>query len=364
MRLLPKYLLREFLAPFGVALITFTFLLILQQLFYLLDLFLKRGVGAGAILQLLVLSVPILLPLSVPMSMLLAGLLCYNRISHDGELTALRSSGCSHLAYIGPNLLMSLAFSLGIIYFNLQLAPRARNSFENLRDSIVRKNPFALFSAKTMNHFGEYKIFVEKLERKKKKLSGITIYKINPVGPPTRILAAEGEMNALDNGDFTIELFNGAIHQPDPEKEKEYLITKFNRFALRIAPAPENKKEVRNFTPREMTYSEITKKLSEAEGGGLDTAPWKTEIYLRTALAAAPTLFAGVGILLGIQLRRSGRAVGIGLSLMIILIYYSILLLSVPLASSGYGSALLLTWLPNFFMLAAILFLWKRLARC
>lgn len=361
MRLLTKYLLREFLVPASIALVTFTFLLLLQQLFYILDLFLNRGVGVGAILKLLILSVPILLPLSVPMSLLLGGLLCYNRISHDGELTALRSAGCSHLTTIWPNLLLGLLFSLGLIYFNLSLAPKARNSFENLRDAIVQKNPFALFSAKVMNHFGDYKIFVEKLDRKKKKLSGISIYKINPVGLPTRILAQEGEMDALGSGDFTITLFNGAIHQPDPEKEKEYLITKFNRFALRIAP--QGTREARNFTPREMTYSEITKKLSEVRESGLNPAPWKTEIHLRTALAAAPTLFAGLGILLGIQLRKSGRAVGIGLSLIIILIYYSILLLLVPLASGGYGSALLLTWLPNFFVMATIFFLWKRHAK-
>lgn len=361
MRLLPKYLLLEFLSPFGIALVTFTFLLLLQQLFYILDLFLNRGVGIGPILQLLILSVPILLPLSVPMSMLLAGLLCYSRISNDGELTALRSSGCSHLTTIWPNLSLGLLASIGIIYFNLQLAPKARNSFENIRAAIVQKNPFAIFSAKMMNHFGDYKIFVEKLDRKKKKLSGISIYKINPVGLPTRILAAEGELDSTGRGNFTITLFNGAIHQPDPEKEKEYLITKFNRFALRIAP--ESAKEARNLTPREMTYSQIAKKLSEAREGELNPAPWKTEIHLRTALAAAPTLFAGLGILLGIQLRRSSRAVGIGLSLMIILLYYSILLLSVPVASSGYGPALLLTWLPNFFMMAAIFFLWNRLQK-
>lgn len=362
---LSKYVFREFLPPFGIAILTFTLLLLLHQLFYLLDLFLNRGVSGAIILKLLALTIPIVLPLAIPMAALLAGLLCYSSFSSDGELTALRSSGCPHILYIWPNLVFGLLVSLAILYFNLELAPKSRNSFENLRHQIAQRNPLALFSPKVMNHFGEYSIFVEKMDRRKKRLTGISIHKTNPVGFPTRILAPEGEMEETRVGDFILTLFDGTIHQPD--SENEYVITKFDRISLKIphADAP----AARGTTAREMNYRFLKAKIEDSIQQNINPAPWRTEIHLRIAIAAAPALFAGLGILLGIQLKRGSRqaggsrAIGIGLALIVILFYYGILLYAVPLAAGGHGPPLLLTWMPNFFVMAAISILWMRLQR-
>lgn len=359
--LLPLYVFAEFLPPFAVALFTFISLLLLQQLFFIMDLFLNRGVPVPIIGMLVLLSIPIVLPLAIPMAALLAGLVSYGRLSADGEITALRAAGCPHLAYLLPNLIFGILLSCALLYFNLSLAPKSRVHFENLRYILTQRNPLALFSPKVMHSFGEYKIMVEKMDRKKQKLTGVSIYKMNPNASPTLILAPFGEMSPTAEGDLLFSLSEGAIHQPSPQDEREYLITKFNRFSLRIPQ--EKKADPRQLTAREMNYTLLKEKMHESVQNHISPAPFQAEIHLRIAIACAAAIFSAVGILLGIQLKKGGRTVSIGVSLLLIIFYYGIFLFVVPIAAEGHLHPFLLIWLPNFFMIASAAFLWIRLAK-
>ncbi len=93
--LLQRYVVREFLPPFLLGLLVFTFLLVLNNLFLMMDLFLNRGVEIQMIIYMTLLVLPMFLPLSIPMSALLASMMAYGRLAEEGELTALKSSGCS-----------------------------------------------------------------------------------------------------------------------------------------------------------------------------------------------------------------------------------------------------------------------------
>ncbi len=348
--LVHRYVLSEFLHPFGIGLLTFTFVLTLHYLFLMMDLFLNRGVSVWLILKMAGLVLPMLCPISLPMAALLASLMAYGRLSEEGELTALRSSGCSLFRYTSANLLFGLFLSLILIYFNLFLAPKATGSFKNLHQSVIQKNPLALFAPKVMNHFGEYKIIVDKMDRKKKKLTGIGIYRMNPKGAPTRILAPEGTLKLSSGEGITLELFSGAIHQPNPEKEAEYTITKFNKLALRIPANIENVE--RALTPREMTYSQLQVKIKESVQNHLSSTPLRTENNLRIALSFAPFVFVLLGTGLGVRIKKSSRSAGIGMTLVILLVYYGLLILAISLSSQGFYSPLVLTWIPNLVALA------------
>ena len=358
--LVHRYTLREFLHPFGIGLLTFTFVLTLHYLFLMMDLFLNRGVQLFLVLKMALLVLPMLFPISLPMAALLASLMAYGRMTEEGELTALKSSGCSLSQYTTPNILFGLVLSFILIYFNLFLAPKATGSFKDLHHSFIQKNPLALFAPKVMNHFGEYKIIVETMDRKKKKLSGIGIYKLNNKGAPTRILAPEGTLEVSAKEGITLQLLSGAIHQPNPDKEQEYTITKFNKLALRI-PAEIHETD-RVLTPREMTYPELRKKIKESVTKKTSTLPWQTENNLRVALSFAPFVFVLLGTGIGVRIKKSSRSTGIGLTLVILLVYYGLVILAISLSTQGVFSPLVLTWIPNLIMIGAGVLLLRKAA--
>jgi len=313
--LLHRYVLKEYLVPFVVGLLVFTFLLVLHHLFLMMDLFLNRGVDLLIILRMVFFIFLMSLPLSLPMASLLAALISYGRLSEEGELTALRSAGCTLAQYASPSIIFALFISFFLVFFNLSLAPRATLEFKNIHYLVAQKNPLALFAPKVMNHFGEYKVIVEKMDRRKKQLTGISIYKMNPTGSPTRILAPRGELNSVPGDGVTLELFDGTIHHPNAEKDNEYTITKFNRFALRIPVRTETAK--RSYTPREMTYRQLKAKIKESIVKNLDPAPLRSEVNLRIAIAFAPLIFGLLGTVLGIRLKKGSQAVGFGARILV-----------------------------------------------
>lgn len=367
--LVHRYVISEFFPPFGVGLLVFTFILILHHLFLMMDLFLNRGVEVTMILRMVGLTLPMFFPLSVPMACLLGVLIAYGRLTEDGELTALRSGGCSLWQYSLPTLAVSLGFSLALVAMNLQIVPLATQEFKELYVSVAQKNPLALFAPKTMNQFGEYKVIVNSMDRRKKKLEGISIYKTNSIGAPTRILAPSGELESISGDGITLTLFNGSIHQPNPEKNNDYSITQFNRFAVRIPERSDE--EERPLTPREMTSRQIWSVLrnetqSEAEIAALgkaETAALKTEFYYRIAIAFAPVALCLLGLALGIRFKKGSRSLGIGVSIVIVILYYGLSIFSLSISNQGQLPPPLTTAIPNIVTLGIGAYLFKRLLK-
>src|ERR1017187_8815109 len=100
MRILSRYILKEFLANLVLGLVIFTFVLLLDRLFELVDLLLNKGVGFYLTFKLLFLLLPSSLSLTLPMSTLLAVLLTFGRLSENNEITAVRASGLAAWSYV------------------------------------------------------------------------------------------------------------------------------------------------------------------------------------------------------------------------------------------------------------------------
>src|SRR5579872_1170327 len=118
MKILSRYILKEFLANLALGLLIFTFVLLLDHLFELVDLLVNKGVGLGLTLELLFLLLPSSLSLTLPMSTLLATLLTFGRLSENNEITAVRASGLSAWSYVRMPLATALCAVAFLIPFN------------------------------------------------------------------------------------------------------------------------------------------------------------------------------------------------------------------------------------------------------
>ena len=83
------------------------------------------GLELKTVVALFVGRVPQLMVYTFPMSILLASLQVFGRLSNDSEITAFRSGGVSLNRIIRPALFMGLMVSLLALTFNEQLVPKA-----------------------------------------------------------------------------------------------------------------------------------------------------------------------------------------------------------------------------------------------
>ncbi|MFI4946695.1 MAG: LptF/LptG family permease, partial [Burkholderiales bacterium] len=100
--LLDRYIVREMLAPTGIGLLVFTFVLLIDQIPRLLGALVARSADLTTILRVFLNLFPSILAITIPMAFLLGVLLAFGRLASDSEIIALRAVGVSPLRLLSP----------------------------------------------------------------------------------------------------------------------------------------------------------------------------------------------------------------------------------------------------------------------
>lgn len=123
MRILDKYLLRQFLTPFGYCLGGFFVFWITFQLISELDEFQRAGLSIIDVAYYFIYTLPELLLRVVPLALLLAMLYAINNHNRHNEIVAIRGAGVSLWRISLPYFLVSLVCGGFLFYLNEYLMP-------------------------------------------------------------------------------------------------------------------------------------------------------------------------------------------------------------------------------------------------
>jgi lipopolysaccharide export system permease protein len=239
--ILRLYVLRLHLVPLLLGFGVVTFILEMDVMFDYLDLVVNRGVAPGIVAQLFMLSLGYIVALSVPCGVLVAVLMTFGRLSQDNEITALRASGVNLAGVMLGPLAGALVLTVGLTLFNNHVLPESNHAFANLLIDIGRKRPTArLQEGVFITDFPGYNLLVQSVNGRTNEMRGVTIYQMNPGGPPTTILAKSGFLSYTPDGkNAVLELKDGEIHEvpADEAGAKRYRRMVFKTHVIYIAGA-------------------------------------------------------------------------------------------------------------------------------
>src|SRR4030065_2510036 len=101
-----RYLLKEIIPPFFIGLLIYSFVLLMNQVFLLSELFIARGVSFTAVALVFIYIIPAVLAFAVPMSILMGILAGLSRLSSASEIVAFRALGLRNSRPPWPSFLL------------------------------------------------------------------------------------------------------------------------------------------------------------------------------------------------------------------------------------------------------------------
>lgn len=125
MRLLDKYILREYIKIFLIILFSFSILFLVVDISDRLPRLLRKGAEMQDISMYFLLRIPYLILLTSPVMVLLSGLFLMNNLSKYSESVAIRSAGISILRMVSPLIWFGLIFSISIMFIGDLVLPKA-----------------------------------------------------------------------------------------------------------------------------------------------------------------------------------------------------------------------------------------------
>ncbi len=119
------YLLKSFFRVFTLCVCGFIAVLLVTRLKEIAR-FAALATGFKNVIAYTLYQIPHILPIAIPISCLISALLLFQRLSQNGELTAMRSSGLSIREIITPLLFAGFTISILNFFVVSEIAPRSR----------------------------------------------------------------------------------------------------------------------------------------------------------------------------------------------------------------------------------------------
>ncbi len=360
MRLLDKYILKAFIGPFFFGVFAFTSIFVgTGTLFRIAQYVTEYGASLWLVTKAFVLALPSIVILTFPMSVLLASLMAFSRLSATSEIVVMRAGGLSFLRLATPVYIIALLISIGAVAFNEYVVPQTNHMYQTIvRDEIKKQaNPQTQdhIVLKTMDgdNIGTL-MYAKHYDSSTKVLSMITVQQFNAKGELTQVENAD---TANWNGQYWI-MHNGIIYDLSTSNGLERSM-RFTEQILPITSDPKSiEKDQRN--PEELTIKELRQQIKAYKAAYTNTNKLEMELYQRFTIPMASFVFALVGAPLGLQKQRASSSIGFGLSILVIFIYYGVMTFTGALGKGGAMPTLMASLAPDILGIIAGLYLnWK-----
>jgi lipopolysaccharide export system permease protein len=360
MRILDKYILKELLGPFFFGIAAFSSVFIgTSTLFRIAQYVTKYGASILTVTKLFFYSLPGIIVLTFPMSMLLAALLAFGRLSGSSEITAMRSGGLSFYRLAVPVMITALVVSCAAIVLNEEVVPAANAGYSNIVRYEIEKNTRTKSQehivVKDVNKAGQIErlTYAQNYMSDTNTLSKVSVQEFE-AGRLVRLENAESAVWAADRW----IMYNGTI----TDLSTEGRVTRTLKFTEQVMPITKNPTDIsrEQKKPDEMSMAELKQYISVLKKEYAKTSNYEVELYQRIAIPMASFVFALIGTPLGLSPNRSSSSIGLGLSIIIIFMYYAVLTVCTALGQGGAIPPLLAAWIPNIIgTLAGIYLIYK-----
>lgn len=355
MKILDRYLAGSVASAFLSGVAMFMVLLCAMSLIKdLIEYIAKEGFPVSLALTIFAYKVPGMLVYAFPMAMLLGILLTFGRMSAESEMVAIRAGGISFLRMVIPTLYIAVIVTgLTFVISNYYAPYAAKKSNELYSQALNRATSLELPVIEIKDKDGKlrFTIQAQELDIKAKTMKNATIVYYDK-GVPSQFLYARSARWYSEQGRWQFhEVYpssvgpngkNGFLAFPD----KYDSLMEAHLPKLALSPdelANENK------NPEDLTSDEMKQQIAQLKhdkGEPYMVNKLATRYAQRFSTPFTCIIFALIGAPLGLRHHRSSSAVGLGVSLLVIFVFYFVAVYLSTFGDNGRISPEVAAWSP------------------
>jgi lipopolysaccharide export system permease protein len=409
-RRLRVYVAQEFLLSFVIGFLFFFFIFFVNILLVMAEEIFSKNVPIREILLLVLYSIPQILALSFPFAALIGSLMAVGRLSSGQELLAMRASGVSLRIPLAVVVLLGLAFSVLSFAANDYLLPVSNLRMGRIYRRIVYSNPgieLAEYSIRKQEDmtivtgrlegttFLDFTVLDKTEDGKRRIISarrarlregedrGVVSLELEQVLVQLRDAKDSGkfEFSTVDSMEYNVPLKNiqPSLQSPGPREMSSVdvwtaIVAKRAKLAERVAEWTTQRDRLAMTVRLEARYARelVADSLAGARRQvGLAQAAlsalqahvakpirdrtlenYEFEFHQKFALPFACTVFFLFAFPVGLLARKSGRAVGFGVGLLVSILYWGLLVGGQTIAPKLAVSPAVAAWIPDAVVLA------------
>lgn len=356
MRVLDRYIGKDFLAVFGLTLAILTFIMSVGLLIRSIDL-LARGLPVSFIGMFFLNSIPKLLMFTMPISTLIATVLLFSRMSSDSEVVALKASGLSEWQVAAPVLTWAAVFSVVCFFFAAYISPNGSHANKQIKNMGGKINPINLLEEGTFIHdIPGIQISVDRKDGH--QVEGVLAYELEGSKIKHCVRAQNGELSFNEETqELLIDLYNVRIETPDEEDAMDLSGERYitaEHYPLTLDVKEMMRRGSIRRKPRNMTLSQLVvlrnlvaeRLRGFGQARAVECMKVDMEISRRFATAFTCLTFALIGIPLGTQHHRKESSAGIGIALAVVFVFYGFQILAETFKGNPGVRPDLILWIP------------------
>lgn len=359
-----RYIFRLVLMPMLGTLVLAASLLILDKMLRLFEVVAEEGGPIGVVFQMLANLLPEYMSLAIPLGLMLGILFAFRKLATTSELDVMRAVGLGYTRLLRVPYMITLALvavNFVLVYF---IQPVSRYDYQRLAFEL---SSGALGASINVGEFNTIQdktaLRIEESEDDGRRLKGIFARVNDEDGDLLSISAREGQFlaNADDMNTIILRLTDGTIIQDQPNLNAPRVLS-FSSYDLPIDLPQIEAFRQRGGEDKEYVLPEL---LQLGWNDQVDQAVRNeslASLNFRLVEVVMMLLLPLLAVALAIPPKRSSSALGVFVSIVMVVAYHKINQYGEDVAALGLASPAMSLWLPFALFAALILWMYWRVA--
>ncbi len=352
LRIIDRYILREVIPPFFLALFVFTFLLMIPPIMEVAEELISKGVDAMTIVKLMATLIPQGLGITIPIALLLGVLMGLGRLSSDRETVALQACGVSLFRMIVPLTLLGVVSTLATAFVLITALPDANQAFREITFRTVANRAEGEIRPRVFDeYFPNVVLYVREVSTTGDGWSDVLLADTRASEQPDIYVAEHGRV-VLDSEQRRVDivLTKGSGHQVDPSEPETYEVHDFDEIVIGLDSDTVFPRTGPQRGYRELSVAQLQDEADRMTAAGLSPHRPVMEIHRKFSIPVACLVFILIALGLGVTSRKDGKLASFALGTGVIFAYYVIMYGAEAMAKGALVSPQLAMWLPNILL--------------